>query len=149
PVPQAAVELPGRGQVAAERLLDDDPPPATAFLGGQPGLAQSAGGGGEQVGGGGQVEQVVGFGAVVAVAAGQPLPQGAVRSRILQVSCQGIEPWLEPGPRGRIQRWRPQRAQVVGDLAAEILIRQRPAGDADNREILRQQLIACQVYQGG
>ena len=38
--------------------------------------------------------------------------------------------------------------QVLADLAAEIGIGHGPAGDADDREVLGQQMIARQVDQG-
>ena len=129
-----------RAQIGAERLLDDDAPPVPVFLSQQPGVAKPLGDDGERLRRRRQVEQVVAAGVL---RLRQSWPSAAPASRRppgLEVALQighaaaransASSPAIVPSANSRKAR-ASSRRKASSSL--------RAAGDADDREIVRQQ----------
>ena len=144
------VQLPGAGQVVAERLLDHHPPPRLppghrAAGVGQPRPLQLPDHQRERLRRHGQVERVVAAGAAGLVQLGHGLRE--LVERVVVGELAGHEPDAlqhllphrvpERGPRVQLDR-------VVGDLR-EVLVDPVPAGEPDQREAGRQQAAVGQV----
>ena len=147
---QAGVQLAGRLQVRAERLLDDQPGEALGVvrLLGQAGAAEVLGDDREELGGGGEVEE--------AVAA---RPQLGVE--VLEVGAQaGVRVGVVEGDRDVAQAPREAVPDVLVDRDARVLLDRRPhalaelvvadvrAGRAHDRRLGRQQLLGGQAVEG-
>jgi hypothetical protein len=145
------LELAGRVQVVAERLLDhhprEPPVPATAT---QAGLADAADGVGEQLGDERQVVQAVAVGAVLAVEAVQQVADAPVGVGVGRGAGDVVQPAGERLPdllldglgAGELL----DRLAHVGPV---LLVGVLAAAGADEGEVLRQQPVQLQVVEGG
>jgi hypothetical protein len=126
----APVQRPGRGQIAAERLLDDDAAaasrPLARFLASQAGLGETLHD--DRIGrrGRGQVVEVAAAGGTFAIQLGQSRGQAGIARRVLKIERVVVEPLGEAVPLGRLGG---AGAAVAGHalahLAAELVVARR------------------------
>ena len=149
---QARVQLLGRGQVLAERLLHDQAREALGVVGlvGQAGAAQVLGDDREELGGGREVEEPVAARAELGVEGLQVRPQALVARRPGRRAPRRSSAGGRSRPRcpRRSARGRAPR-RAVAHAAPELVVGQVRAGHADDRRLGRQELLRGEAVEGG
>ena len=152
------VQRPGAFEVAAERLFDDDPHPAPVLAvlvgraGGaallQPGGAEALDDHREQTGRSGQVEDPVAAGALGAVELGQRVGETPVALRVVELALYVVHVAEHVVAGARLGRAGAEEAVdgLVGQ-PMHLLVAQRLAPVADQREAARQDVVAGQVVE--
>ena len=144
----AGVQLPGRGQIGAERLLDDDAAERSALLLQQAGLPEPVHD---------RPEEARRHRAVEHRAAGDPLLHGRVGLGLLEIALQVVEPVPDETPALRVDvvgvelrgRVLAERLQGLGEILAERLVGTVIVIDAEDREALGQEARPREVVERG
>ncbi len=146
-VQQFLVQLLGRGQVVAERLLDDDALPAGPFL--EAGLVELERDQAEERRGHGHVEERVAAGLVLGVEAADQFVQPGKGRGVVELPGGVIEAPAEvvPGPGVELLAGL-KGLDVAAHALAEAIGGQVVHGDADDGELRGQEALAQEVVQG-
>src|ERR1700730_15293247 len=97
-LPDVAIELECRLQIAAKRFFNDDPPPAAVLLGCQSGGSKALDHGPEELRSRGEVEKAIAFRLVVSIDPRRQFLQLFVGARFLEIACQVIKTLFETVP---------------------------------------------------
>jgi hypothetical protein len=153
------IELPGRGQVMAEGLLDDDAPPLARPrpLGGQARGPELVDDGAEEPVGHRQIEQAIGSGCGGLLDRGQKLAQPPIAVGVGEITLQIAHAAGEPAPGLLVDMVRLEFAAVLGDELVHHLGQILPpilgclGGqiDPDEPKLVRQSFRSHQIVERG
>ena len=145
PAVQQLVELARRREVVAERLLDDQPHPALL----RPPLADLGHRGRERLRRHGEVVEAVAAGAALGVELLEHLPDAILALLVVELGADVAHPRGEPVPDVLPERIARELLHRLLHRGGELLRRLRRARDADDRELLRQQLAVGERVERG
>ena len=144
---QFLVQLPGRLEIAAERLFDHDAPPVPVFLASQPGGSKALHHRSKVIRRSGQIEKVVALRVTLTVDPGRHFFQTGKGLVVIKIAGQVVESFFQPLPDFGLSVLGSKFTQFIAESFSKLGLIHYRARHADDRKIVGQQIAFLEIVE--